>query len=181
LPKAESRETWNGIVRPPFALSLLAAAAITAPGVAQTAPAPSTLSRLPAVAVHVVGVSSEAAAAGVDSADLRRRTERQLARAGFEVASPADLARRPDTPRLVVNLGMFRTRDATAVYSALLELVELVTVKRNGIDTHAVDWSEQLLGIAPVGESAEATRNAIAALVDLFVTQSRGATQANRS
>lgn len=132
---------------------------------------------LPSLGVHVVGVTTAAARAGVDSSDLHRRVERQLLRAGFRVAGTAELAERPETPRLVVNLGFFTT-DSSAVYSVLLELLELVHLKRNGFETHAVGWSEQALGIAPRGRSGDATREATAALVDLFLTRARVATRA---
>lgn len=129
---------------------------------------------LPSLGVHVVGVTAAAARAGVDSSDLHRRVERQLLRAGFRVAGAAELAERPETPRLVVNLGFFTT-DSSAVYSVLLELLELVHLKRNGFETHAVGWSEQALGMAPRGRSGDATREATAALVDLFLSQARAA------
>ena len=146
---------------------------ITVPARAQ---AGSPLDALPTIGVHVIGVSSVATNAGIDSVDLRQRVERQLRRAGFEIAGVAELARRPETPRLVVNLGFFTTRDSSGVYSVLLELVELVQLKRNGLETHAVGWSEQALGISSIAQSVESTREATAALVDLFLSQSRRAT-----
>lgn len=57
-----------------------------------------------------------------------------------------------------MKLGFFTT-DSSAVYSVLLELVHL---KRNGFETHAVGWSEQALGIAPRGRAGDATREATA-------------------
>lgn len=155
------------------------AAGLLGLGIATTAPgqARSPFDDLPSLGVHVLGITVAAARAGVDSGDLHRRVERQLLRAGFRVAGAAELAERPETPRLVVNLGFFTT-DSSAVYSVLLELLELVHLKRNGFETHAVGWSEQALGIAPRGRSGDATRKATAALVDLFLSRARSA---NRS
>ncbi len=130
----------------------------------------------PVLSVHVVGVTELAAGLGVDSAGLRRQVERQLVRAGFRLADPVEREIDPEIPRLVVNVGLFTTRDSSTVYSILLELVELVRIKRNGLETHAVNWSEQVLGIAPRAESGSATRGATAALVDLFLKRTQATT-----
>lgn len=128
---------------------------------------------LPVLGVHVIGVTAAAAGVGVDSVDLRQRIVAKVTRGGFRVPSQAELEERPEIPRLVLNVGLFTTRDSASVFSVLLELVELVQLKRNGVETHAVGWSEQVLGIAPVRESSEAARDATAALLDLFLAQSR--------
>jgi hypothetical protein len=155
---------------------LALAAAIPAPLAAQ---ARTPFDELPVVGVHVVGVPPAAARAGLDTADVRQRVERQLTRGGFRVASARDLAGRPDTPRLVVNVGFFTTGE-TGVYSVQLELLELVRLRRNGLETHAVAWSEHALGAAPLAAAAGATRAAASALVDLFLAQAREAALAAR-
>jgi hypothetical protein len=136
------------------------------------------LDDLPVVGVHVIGVSPVAAGVGVDSVDLRQRLARQLTRGGFRVPSQAELEEQPNIPRLILNIGLFTTNDSSSVFSVVLELLELVQLKRNGLETHAAGWSEQVLGISPVGESADATRGAAAALVELFLAQSRAASTA---
>jgi hypothetical protein len=136
------------------------------------------LDDLPVVGVHVIGVSPVASGVGVDSVDLRQRVVRQLTEGGFRVPSQAELDEQPEIPRLVLNIGLFTTSDSSSVFSVVLELLELVQLKRNGLETHAAGWSEQVLGISPVGESAGATRGAAAALIELFLAQSRAASSA---
>jgi hypothetical protein len=149
-------------------LALLSSRAAAAQGVA-------LLRELPTLGVHVVGVTAEATALGIDGTDLQRRAEAKLRAAGFEVPAPAELAIHPETPRLVVNIGVFTTRDSNAVYRVGLELLEEVQLMRNGLATHAVGWSEQILGLTPAIRSGDAARQAVDRLIGVFVAESRQA------
>lgn len=130
---------------------------------------------LPSLGLHVVGVTDAAAAAGLDSSSVRRKVQAELTDAGFLILTPAELAVFPDTPRLVFNVGILTTRDSTAVFSIQLELVELVQVKRNGIETHAVGWSERAIGLSSLRELQSATQRAVSHLLGLFLAASREA------
>ena len=134
------------------------------------------LRELPAVGVQIVGITPAAAALGIDSTDLQRRSEQKLRAAGFVVAVGADLLEHPETPLLIVNLGLFRTRDSSAVYRVALELMEQVQLMRNGLATHAIGWSEQMIGFGPAMRSAAATRAALDQLLEMFLSQAREAT-----
>jgi hypothetical protein len=134
------------------------------------------LRELPAVGVQIVGVTPVAAALGIDSTDLQRRSEKKLRAAGFVVPAGEELMAHPETPLLVVNLGLFTTRDSSAVFRVALELMEQVQLMRNGLATHAIGWSEQLMGFGPAARSAAATREAVDELLEMFLTQAREAT-----
>jgi hypothetical protein len=134
------------------------------------------LRELPAVGVHIVGVTPSAAKLGIDSVDLQRRSEQTLRAAGFVVPAGAELREHPETPLLIVNLGVFTTPDSNAVLRVALELLEPVQLMRNGLATHAIGWSEEVMGFGPAVESAAGMRAAVDHLLEMFLSQAREAT-----
>jgi hypothetical protein len=158
---------------PPVAAAFCLIAVVPATGAAQNA-SRTLFDQLPAVGVHVVGITPAIDSVGIDSLSLRLSVETRLQREGLSTPGRGQLLTRQETPRLVARLAALPV-DSAYFYTVSLELVEPVRLERNGLTVLAYGWSKQVVGVADRALVREAIEGAVDQLAVLFLEGRRRA------